>query len=334
MDTPKISVIVPVYNAASFIEECVLSLLSQSEKDFELLLIDDGSTDKSHKLCESMAKADTRLRVFHKENGGAASARNIGLDNARGEYIAFVDADDTVCIDFLEKLYNTAEENRADIVMCDYIKYTKESSFPYSCPIRAGVYDKDAIKNELYACLCMFDNLEFPPTISNCVCLFKRALIEKIPLRYPEVRLCEDSYFGSVALYNADTYVYLKGEVLYNYRYTPGSVSHGVNPKRWDSFLKLNELYEAYFLGKESIFGRQIKYNMIYFAMNQLGYIRSSDISFAEKKKQVKEIMRNDRVRRAFKGTKMPLVSAKLKLALSLVKYRQAFLYMLLLGRK
>ncbi len=334
MDTPKVSVIVPVYNALSSLEECVTSLLCQSLTCFEILLIDDGSTDGSHELCEKLAEGDKRIRVFHKENGGAASARNMGLDNAVGEFIAFTDSDDTVNADFLKKMYDSAIAMQADIVMCDYLKCTKDRSFPFSSPIRGGTYKKEDIIKELYSCLIMFDNMEFPPTISNWSCLFRRSMIERIKLRYPCVRLCEDSYFGSVALYNADCYVYLKGETLYNYRYTDGSLSHGINPKRWESFVKLNELYEQYFSSKEEIFNRQIKYNMLYFAMNQLSYVRGAGASFAETRKQVRQIMHCERLRHALKGTKLPTVSFKLKLAMLLVKYRQAFLYTVLLGRK
>ena len=94
MNKPMISVIVPVYNAEKYLQRCVDSILKQSFTDFELLLIDDGSHDRSGELCDEYAKKDNRVRVFHKENGGVSSARNVGLDNASGEYISFVDADD------------------------------------------------------------------------------------------------------------------------------------------------------------------------------------------------------------------------------------------------
>ncbi len=333
MACPKVSIIVPVYNCQSYIEECVRSVLTQSVADFELILVNDGSTDESGLLCDALAKEDSRIRVFHKENGGAASARNLGLDNASGDYISFIDADDTVRVDFLERLLD-AVYGGAEMAMCDYIKYTRDSSFPYSCPIRGGAYSRSDIKNELFGCLVMFDNLEFPPTISNCVCLFKRELLKRAELRYPIVRLCEDSYFGSVALYNADGFVYLKGETLYNYRFNPSSVTNSLNPKRWESFLTLNECYESYFADKEPIFGRQIKYNMLYFALNQLSYIRKSSLSSKEKRAAVREIMHCERLVKALKGTKLPDVSWKLKSAVLLVKYRMACLYMLIFGRK
>ena len=102
MSNPKISVIVPVYNAESTIRRCVDSILAQTFTDFECLLIDDGSKDRSGEICDEYAEKDSRVRVFHKENGGVSSARNVGLDNATGEWIAFVDSDDWVGEMYLE----------------------------------------------------------------------------------------------------------------------------------------------------------------------------------------------------------------------------------------
>lgn len=96
-----ISIIVPIYNAEQYLHRCIDSILAQSYTDFELLLIDDGSPDNCGAICEEYAAKDCRVRVFHKENGGVSSARNLGLDNARGEYITFCDADDYVCKDWL-----------------------------------------------------------------------------------------------------------------------------------------------------------------------------------------------------------------------------------------
>ncbi len=101
MSTPKISVIVPVYNVERYLPRCIDSILAQTFTDFELLLIDDGSKDSSGEICDEYASKDSRVRVFHKENGGVSSARNLGLDNARGEWIAFCDSDDWVKPEFL-----------------------------------------------------------------------------------------------------------------------------------------------------------------------------------------------------------------------------------------
>ena len=114
----KISVIVPVYNTAQFLPRCIESILSQSFTDFELLLIDDGSTDGSGKICDAYAEKDNRIRVFHKENGGVSSARNLGLDNARGEWVTFVDSDDYVSPVILEKCLESV--NGYDMVVFNY----------------------------------------------------------------------------------------------------------------------------------------------------------------------------------------------------------------------
>ncbi len=101
----KVSVIVPVYKAEKWLHRCVDSILAQTMKDFELLLIDDGSPDKSGEICDEYAAKDSRIRVFHKENGGVSSARNLGLDNVLGKYIIFIDSDDWVSVNYIQDLY-------------------------------------------------------------------------------------------------------------------------------------------------------------------------------------------------------------------------------------
>ena len=112
---PKISVIVPVYNVEKYLHRCVDSILAQTFTDFELLLINDGSKDSSGVICDEYAAKDSRVLVFHKENGGVSSARNMGLDNAKGEWISFVDSDDWVEKEYLETLYQDGE---FDFVTC------------------------------------------------------------------------------------------------------------------------------------------------------------------------------------------------------------------------
>lgn len=117
MNSPKISVIVPVYKAEAYLHRCVDSLLAQTFHDFEVLLIDDGSPDRSGEICDEYARQDSRIRVFHKENGGVSSARNLGLDNAKGEWICFVDSDDWVSEDFL---YIDKSSTEVDVIEKSY----------------------------------------------------------------------------------------------------------------------------------------------------------------------------------------------------------------------
>ena len=126
MNTPKVSIIVPVYNVELYLSRCIESILAQSFTNFELLLIDDGSPDNSGKICDDYAKKDSRIRVFHKKNGGVSSARNLGLDNAQGEWIAFVDSDDWVGDNLLDGFVSS--DLSADLIIQGF--YAK--NWPYS----------------------------------------------------------------------------------------------------------------------------------------------------------------------------------------------------------
>lgn len=118
--SPSISIIVPVYKAEAYLHRCVDSLLAQTFTDFEVLLIDDGSPDRSGEICDDYARKDARVRVFHQPNGGVSVARQRGLDEALGEYTIHADPDDRVEPDMLEELYRKAKEDDADMVICDY----------------------------------------------------------------------------------------------------------------------------------------------------------------------------------------------------------------------
>lgn len=130
MKEPFVSVIVPVYNVENYLYNCLESLRNQTFKDFEVLLVDDGSTDESNNICFDYCAKYPYFHLLNKENGGVASARQLGLSSSIGEYVIHVDPDDYVESRFLEKLYNKAKENNADMVVCDYIeefpKYSKD----------------------------------------------------------------------------------------------------------------------------------------------------------------------------------------------------------------
>lgn len=117
---PLISVIIPIYKAEKYIEKCVRRIMEQTYRNLEIILVDDGSPDESGAICELLAKEDARIRVLHKENGGAATARNAGLDVMTGAYIAFVDADDYMELNYIETLYRTLSENQAQVAICSF----------------------------------------------------------------------------------------------------------------------------------------------------------------------------------------------------------------------
>lgn len=115
---PEVSVIIPVYNNERYIEECVRSVQNQTFADLEMIVINDGSTDGSGEILERILREDKRIRLFHQENKGAGAARNKGLDMAEGRYLIFVDGDDWIAPDYIEKLYTAAEERGSEMVIC------------------------------------------------------------------------------------------------------------------------------------------------------------------------------------------------------------------------
>jgi len=171
---PKISVIVPVFNVQNYLKNCVDSILSQTFNDFEVLLINDGSTDNSGIICDEYAEKDDRIKVIHKKNEGVSAARNDGIKNANGSFLIYVDSDDYIEKTMLEDMYNNAQKTGADIVACDFYQeyldksvYTsayyenKEEFFRAVLANNWGVMWKMLVKADLYS----KNNIYFPPKI-------------------------------------------------------------------------------------------------------------------------------------------------------------------------
>ena len=146
MNIPKISVIVPVCNVEQYLPRCIDSILAQTFKNFELLLVDDGSQDSSGRICDEYATKDNRIRVFHKENGGVSSARNLGLDNARGEWLAFIDADDWISPDFLD----ITDSNNAEVIEKGYTVYNEKGQITKKYPVSSKYFKSQEDYFHLY----------------------------------------------------------------------------------------------------------------------------------------------------------------------------------------
>ena len=202
---PKISVIVPVYKAEKYLHRCVDSILAQTFTDFEVLLIDDGSPDRSGDICDEYAKKDSRVRVFHKENGGVSSARQCGIDNAQGEYTIHADPDDWVEPNMLEELYAKAKEDDADMVICDF--YVNNADRQIYNKQEPSALDHETVLLEL------FQQLHG----SCCNKLVRRACYIKNKVQFElGLSFCEDLYFHACLLKNAITISYLS-KAFYHY---------------------------------------------------------------------------------------------------------------------
>ena len=325
---PLISVIVPVYNVEKYLNRCIDSILNQTFKQIEIILVDDGSTDNSPTICDEYCDRYENIKVIHKENNRVAAARNDGIKIATGKYIALVDSDDWIEHNMLEEMYRKAEEFNTDITMCDFGKVGVESEYTVSQPIREGYYDRSMIETELFPCLIMFENIELPPTISNWTCLFRHEFLIENNLFYDEdIHYCEDSIFGSKAMYNANGFYYMKNKYFYNYFYNQNSTTSTCNMKKWDSYLIINQRLKEYSKDSKFDFSRQIKINMLYFTLNFLGEIKKSNLSLDKKRKAFKKFLNDTNVKNIFKGFKLLNVNLKLKLVLILIKYRMSFLY-------
>ena len=208
---PNISVIVPIYNVESYLRRCVDSLLRQSYEDFELILVDDGSPDNCGAICDEYAAVDSRVRVVHKPNGGLSDARNAGLEIAQGEYIAFVDSDDWVAKDYLERLMTALIETGADICECDVFRTSGEE-------MRSEQGTPDAYKTAEALEQLIHDGV-FHQHVWNK--LYRREVIADI--LFPKGKTNEDEFWTYRVFGNAKK-VSKISDVLYFYFQRPGSI--------------------------------------------------------------------------------------------------------------
>lgn len=221
---PVVSIIVPVYNVKSYVGECVESLCRQTYTNLEILLVDDGSTDGSGEVCDEYAGRDERIRVIHQANRGLSGARNMGLDDVQGEYIAFVDSDDLVSPNYIETLYELLMKYEADIAACAYIKVTTEQL----ADIREKVLSLDNVKEICMPSVKLLKQWHGKYKQQETVAwnkLYCRELWNgRRKIRFPEGRNHEDVLISHLVVQGAKTIV-LTTEILYFYRIRKGSIT-------------------------------------------------------------------------------------------------------------
>ena len=234
----KVSIIVPVYNVERYLEQCILSILSQTYNDFELILVDDGSTDSSGAMCDKYARQDPRVVVYHKHNGGLSSARNVGISNAKGKYLMFVDSDDYWCSPFaLNNLLECAIQNDADVVRGE-VCYVNDTG-TYLWDNRTKLKDKKAripMSNALF--------------ISNIICgkwwawisMYKSEILQKFN---EEQKFQEDIDFH-IRLFTQNLKCIYLPFVFYAYRIRPGSLVNSVNKANLHDSFRLCYTFKEY----------------------------------------------------------------------------------------
>lgn len=218
-----ISVVVPVYKVERDIKKCIDSVLGQTFGDFELLLINDGSPDKSGDICRAAAEGDGRIRYFEKPNGGLASARNYGMERARGEYICFVDSDDYIAPNCLEYCLSRIRETEADMVLCGYIMENGNGeSYVFE---NDGVYCGKEINSAMIG--LKRKNLIDPAWNK----LYRRDFLEKNAMRFPQGEIYEDTDFN-LRLLKKEPKIAVSRECFYHYVLHMGSITRRYNPEK------------------------------------------------------------------------------------------------------
>lgn len=228
VDQPLISVIVPVYNVEAYLQQCVDSIRSQTYRNLEIILVDDGSPDRCGEMCDNYAAEDARIRVIHKENGGQAEARNIGLDAMHGEYVAFMDSDDWLVPDAIEKLYRNLIENDAQISCCGIAKYMDGKITSYY----NDKLDQFLVLNKLEALSLLPENTRITSSLWDK--LYKAEIFAG--LRMKTGMIYEDMQILAYCLARAERVVYT-AEPMYCYRLSPNSTLRGnFSPRHFDAY--------------------------------------------------------------------------------------------------
>lgn len=247
-NAPKISLIIPVYNTEKFLAEALKSVESQTFKDFEAIIINDGSTDNSGKIIDSFAAKNKSFRVINQDNKGLSAARNAGIKAATGQYIAFFDSDDYLSPDFLKELYKLASENQADIAYCNFYIYKNKSGFTSYMPFTAksGVYSRKKALNKLILDITMH-HFAWNKLFSRS--LFTENCIEFPDMYYEDIATCPRLFFcaNKIAVTSKALYYYRRHDdsiisLMTDEKINDLILSFGINR----NFLEEKNIYKKY----------------------------------------------------------------------------------------
>lgn len=237
----KVSVIVPIYNAEKYLKQCLDSIVNQTLRDIEIILIDDGSVDGSAEICRSYL-SDSRVSYYHKENEGLAAARDDGMLRASGEYIGFIDSDDWIEPDMYEKMYNAGKTNNSDIVFCNCVE--NEDGHRFTPEMAEGPYNRQQILDEILPHTLAFINDRGDKRCirwSNCLRMYKKSTLDSFGFRFDRrFRRSQDSQLTYEATLHAQNFYYIPGN-LYHNRVVGDSLSRGYTKNMWPLYVPLIE---------------------------------------------------------------------------------------------
>lgn len=223
------SIIVPIYQASKYLDRLVSSILKQTCEDYELILVDDGSTDGSSSLCDSYSAGSTKIRTIHQKNGGVSSARNAGIAASNGEYLIFLDADDFIERNYLQSVADRLGKNEADLIVCGYYVHNGKSVMTV-LPECKGLFDKQGLAEHF----ALFSDT----AVFNSVCnkVFRADLVKRHQITFKRQKIAEDGIFVCDCLLHADTVLFVD-EAFYHYVQNDCSAVHRFCESRWEDEL-------------------------------------------------------------------------------------------------
>ncbi len=239
-DDISVSIIIPIYNTQKYLNQCIDSVLNQSFKNFELLLVDDGSTDLSGNICDEYAKLDRRVQVIHKQNGGNTSARRAGIKQAQGEYIGFVDSDDWIESDMYENLLEIALKSGADIVSSGYYRgYETSESLIYD-DVATGFYAAADYTEIISILIGAYDGTDRHMVPSMCCRIYRKSLIQRVIKGLPDIIQYGEDLYCTISAVLKSKSIYVTHNAFYHYRMHSSSIVH---TRDENFFTKINNLF-------------------------------------------------------------------------------------------
>ena len=306
--TPFLSIIIPVYNVQAFLPCCIDSVLAQEWTDYELILVDDGSTDNSAAICDTYAGKHDFIHCHHQPNGGHTSARQRGLTQAKGQYVTFVDSDDWIDRSMYQLMCSAAQKTGADMVCCNYTAVTPEKEISCCSPFQSGLYDKARLEEQSYPNMIYYgDFFTYGIAPSLCNKLFRRSLAEKHLFQVPlSLKIGEDGLVSYICLLESSS-VYFLDETLYYYRSISSSLTHYMDSKRlsenrmlFDSFRQIMDFSLYPYMEK------QLDYYFVYQCVLTFAPVfRDMTASFRSARQIFLEECRYPPVRKAFHAVKL-----------------------------
>lgn len=326
----KVSIIVPIYNVEKYLAQCIESILIQSFKDFELLLINDGSNDSCEQICENFRLHDPRVKVFNKANGGLVSACKVGINNASSEFICFIDSDDWIKEDYLEILMRNQLIHGADIICCQAIKKFPKFEYNYSLTtLKSGIYKSEEIISKL-----INDGEIGSKLISNSRCgkLIKTKIVKNNLIFYNnEIIHGEDQQLIVPTLLDCENISIIDNYFGYYYRYNEESITGRYSSNLWDKLLNLNIAIEQILLKKSKYnFKIQLNNELVSFAIHSIFNEYNCKSNFLKRYLEIKKITNNKKLIIAIKNSNIVKISLHKKLLSLLILHKLPFLITIL----